>query len=189
MNTQTTTQTKNERLINFLNTLNLDIDFDYHVKGEDPTSADEIEDILNDASAFDVEIIYYSRAMEYLSENDNSLKESLNLAAELCYEPQNINSELLASLLASHNLRNDFFNAKSDIDNFFEELTEEIETEAQNILDDFNSEFNTEIEDFSTLEAFLNDEASENITQEERAQFVEKWKSEIELTETGEYFI
>ena len=45
------------------------------------------------------EIIYYSNAMKYLSENDNSLRESMEIADELGYKPKNINSELLATLL------------------------------------------------------------------------------------------
>lgn len=71
-------------------------------------TADEIEEELQEYGFFDVEIIYYSKAMHYLMEHDNSLKESLNIAAELCYETQNLNSELLASLLASRNKKEDF---------------------------------------------------------------------------------
>jgi hypothetical protein len=186
--TNTTTQTKNDRLISFLNTLGLDIDFNYHLKGEDPTNADELEDILNDASAFDVDVTYHSNAIEYLREHDPSLLYSLELAHGLGYTTDNINSEILASLLATDNLRDDFTKLKGDIDNFFDELTEEIETEAQNILDAFNSEFNTEIEDFETLQAFLDDEASEYITEEERQKFINVWTSEIDFTETRSFF-
>ena len=39
--------------------------------------------------------------MEYLKENDPSLSESLEIAAELGYDFKNLNSEILASLLAS----------------------------------------------------------------------------------------
>lgn len=57
---------------------------------------------------FNIEIIYYSNAMKYLSENDASLHESMLLASELGYEAKNITSELLVSLLASENSRDEF---------------------------------------------------------------------------------
>ena len=44
------------------------------------------------------DIIYYSRAMEYLSENDNRLTESFQLAHDLGYSLENLNSETLATI-------------------------------------------------------------------------------------------
>tara|TARA_R100001015_G_C4606464_1_gene161543 strand:- start:763 stop:1170 length:408 start_codon:yes stop_codon:yes gene_type:complete len=69
----------------------------------------EIYEELRDQNYFDVEIIYYSKAMEYLKENDFSLSESLEIAAEFGYNTENLNSELLASLHASRKKENDFF--------------------------------------------------------------------------------
>ncbi len=46
------------------------------------------------------EVIYNGEAMELLSECDSSLMESCALADELGYGLQDINSELLATLLA-----------------------------------------------------------------------------------------
>ena len=63
---------------------------------------------LDRQSYFNVEIIYYSVAMEYLKENDPSLSESLEIAAEYGHKIENINSELLASLHASKKKQNDF---------------------------------------------------------------------------------
>ena len=83
---------------------------------------DSIYGQIDDAGGFSVEIIYYSHAIEYLKEHDNSLNESLNLAAELCYEVQNLNSEVLASLLASQNARNDFYEKEKEITIFFNSL-------------------------------------------------------------------
>ena len=71
-------------------------------------TADEILEELQDNGFFTEDIIYYSRAIEYLKENDPSLCESLELAAELCYQTENINSELLASLHASRKKEDDF---------------------------------------------------------------------------------
>jgi len=71
---------------------------------------DEIQEELQDNGFFTEDIIYYSRAIEYLKENDPSLSESLELAAECGFETQNLNSELLASLHASRKKEDDFYN-------------------------------------------------------------------------------
>lgn len=63
------------------------------------------------------EIIYYSKAMTYLSENDASLSESLEIAHEYGYTTENLNSELLATLLYQHNLSTEWY-----------EISEQIET-------------------------------------------------------------
>ena len=44
------------------------------------------------------EIIYYSRAIEYLSDNDPSLRESMELAQDMCCELSSLTSETLATL-------------------------------------------------------------------------------------------
>ena len=67
----------------------------------------EIEDLheyLEDKGFFDIDIIYYSLAIRFLLDHDNSLTESINLALGLGYEAQNLNSEILASLLATQML-------------------------------------------------------------------------------------
>lgn len=80
---------------------------------------DGIYDILDDNNAFDIEIIYYSNAMEYLTEQDTSLTESIELVVEYGIELENINSELLASLLASKITREAFWGYRDEIENFF----------------------------------------------------------------------
>ena len=44
------------------------------------------------------EIIGYSRAIEYLSNNDPSLRESMELAQDMGFDMQNLSSETLANL-------------------------------------------------------------------------------------------
>jgi predicted nucleic acid-binding Zn-ribbon protein len=123
---ETTLKNKIEEFLKSLNIDNLEItDF---IDIEEIDLNNPIESIYNqidDNGGFNIDIIYYSNAIQYLKENDPSLNESLNLAAELCYEVKNLNSEILASLLASQNVRNDFYDAESKISNFFEELREE----------------------------------------------------------------
>ena len=128
-------ETRNEKISDFLETLisenKIDIDINYFTNYNDFNSFDEISEHLDDQGAFNIDIIYHSVAIEYLSENDPSLQESLSLASELGYETENLNSELLASLLASQEVRNDFYNLESEITTFFEELEEELEEEEE----------------------------------------------------------
>ena len=79
------------------------------------TIRSEVEDNLN------VEIIYYSVAIEYLKENDPSLNESLRIASELGYTPDNLNSEVLASLLASENEREIWYEFENELEDFINE--------------------------------------------------------------------
>jgi hypothetical protein len=88
----------------------------------DINSYDELYNAVDDAGFFNVEVIYYSNAMEYLIEEDTSLSESMGLAADMGYQPENINSELLASLLKSQKLRESLDERQPQIDDFFDEL-------------------------------------------------------------------
>jgi hypothetical protein len=67
---------------------------------------DSFFEYLVDNNYTTVDIIYYSHAIDYLVKNDNSLKESINIALEYGLSLENINSELLASLLATRKLEN-----------------------------------------------------------------------------------
>jgi hypothetical protein len=120
---ETTLKNKIETFLKSLNIDNLEI-MDYvDIEEIDLSNAfDSIYGQIDDAGGFNVEIIYYSNAIEYLKEHDNSLNESLNLAAQLCFEVQNLNSEVLASLLASQNARTDFYDKEEEITNFFNSL-------------------------------------------------------------------
>jgi predicted nucleic acid-binding Zn-ribbon protein len=125
---ETTLKNKIEEFLKSLNIDNLEITDFIDIENIDLNNPIEsIYDQIDDNGGFNIEIIYYSNAIQYLQKNDPSLNESLNLAAELCYEVKNLNSEILASLLASQNVRNDFYDAESKISNFFEELREKEE--------------------------------------------------------------
>ena len=120
------------KIENFLKELDTEIDLLYMVDIDNidfNNAFDSIYEMIEDKNGFDIEIIYYSRAMEYLIRNDPSLTESLEIAHDMGYTADNLNSEILASLLASKNSRNDFHDLKDDINNFFEELEEEEEEE------------------------------------------------------------
>tara|TARA_R110000823_G_scaffold221466_2_gene349957 strand:+ start:509 stop:868 length:360 start_codon:yes stop_codon:yes gene_type:complete len=86
---------------------------------EEINEFEELAEKLQDESAFQIEIIYYSTAMEYLTRNDTSLTESLQLASDFGYEAKNLNSEILASILASENAMEEFYDKKNEIEEFF----------------------------------------------------------------------
>ena len=69
----------------------------------------QIWEELNDNGYFHEEIIYYSKAMDYLIEHDTSLSESIEIAAEMGFSLENLNSERLASLHASRKKEEDFY--------------------------------------------------------------------------------
>lgn len=69
----------------------------------------------------DSEVIYYYDAMQYLSKNDQSLNESIDLAIDIGYELKNINSCVLASLLQSQENEEDY---QTFINEVIEEITE-----------------------------------------------------------------
>ena len=71
------------------------------------------------------EIIYYSKAIDYLQRNDPSLNEAVSIASEMGYKTESLNSELLATLLHQQNLQVEW----TDICNEVEEIIEEAELE------------------------------------------------------------
>ncbi len=85
---------------------------------EDFDTAEELIDAMREEISQD-EVIYYSNAMKYLSENDASLTESLSLAHELGYTADNINSELLATLLQQQNLNEELSELTSEIESIY----------------------------------------------------------------------
>ena len=70
---------------------------------------------------YEQEIIYYNKAIEYLSINDSSLKESLNIASELGYTLENLSSELMATLLHQRNLFDELNDISSELEQLFNE--------------------------------------------------------------------
>ena len=75
------------------------------------------------------EVIYYSTAMNYLMENDCSLNESMALAHDMGYTCDNINSELLATLLQQGNLMTELSELSNDLEECFDVEEDEDEDE------------------------------------------------------------
>jgi hypothetical protein len=118
MNTKNTHKT----IENFLSNLQTEVDILGYINIEDIDHSEpynSIYEMIQDNGGFNIDIIYFSDAINYLKEHDQSLSDSLEIAIEYGYTIENINSELLASLLASRNAEQDFYDLKSEIEDFF----------------------------------------------------------------------
>lgn len=125
------TSQKIEKIQNFFNEISLNhLDINDFVNVDDlenldiDNAFDEIYQILEDSNAFDIEIIYYKTAIDYLSFHDPSLTDSIQLANDLGYSLEKINSELLASLLASQITREAFSFYEDEINEFFQNIND-----------------------------------------------------------------
>ena len=118
-------------LVEFIDTLSVDgVDLPYHIDWDNTDTVEDFDDLtemLVDSGAFNIEVIYYGSAMEYLTKNDTSLTRSLGLAHEFCYTPDNINSELLASLIKSEDAREEWDEYESQADEFFGMLEDKLD--------------------------------------------------------------
>ncbi|MCQ2075969.1 MAG: hypothetical protein MJZ20_02900 [Bacteroidaceae bacterium] len=83
---------------------------------------DFIEEIRD--RIYEQEIIYHSRAMNYLMDNDASLQDSLALAHEYGYTCDKLNSETLATLLYQDNLQRNLSNLEKEITDAIDEYIE-----------------------------------------------------------------
>lgn len=115
-------KTRDERLKELFKDTALE---DYSFEGFD-TAEELIENLETQIS--EDEVIYYSNAMEYLSQNDASLRESMEIADGMGYSTKDLNSELLATLLQQRNNQEELSKLKDDIETIYEE-TEETEAE------------------------------------------------------------
>mgnify|MGYP003646694441 FL=1 len=104
---------KLERLKELVRNNNLDIDIDY-IYDENKDFDQLNEDVIQ--YIHESEIIYYSKAMAYLSENDNSLYESIKESIRAGYTIEKLNSELLATLLYQQNLTNEWYEISEQVE-------------------------------------------------------------------------
>ena len=109
-----------QELIEYFDRISADLEFDImdHLTEDDldeMETFDELMDLLRDDGAFHIEIIYYNKAIKYLQEYDPSLTESLNIANDCGYKTCDLNSEMLASLLASQKAEEEFYDYEAQI--------------------------------------------------------------------------
>jgi hypothetical protein len=97
-----------------------DIDIDKiieEIEGVDSIyELDDLNELIWDTTILQEEFIYYYDAMKYLTENDPSLTESFEIASEYSFDPKNLNSCILAGLLASRQNEDDWHNLARELD-------------------------------------------------------------------------
>ena len=66
---------REEKIQDFINQLDtkIDIDIKYFCSTMDIDNSEDIYEAIENNGGFDIEIIYYSNAIEYLRQNDSSL--------------------------------------------------------------------------------------------------------------------
>ena len=109
-----------QEIIEYFDRISADLEFNImdHLTEDDLDDMedfDDLVDILRNERAFNIEIIYYHKAMQYLMDNDTSLCDSLNIANDMGYKTCDLNSEMLASLLASQNAEEEFYEYEDKI--------------------------------------------------------------------------
>ena len=112
-----------EKTIQFLSKFNTELElveiFEYFNKENETFLFDDFREYIVD-SILNFEVIYYSKAIEYLKENDNSLTRSLEIADEQGFEVSKLNSEILATLLYQDKLYNELWDIEEEIMEYFE---------------------------------------------------------------------
>jgi len=107
----------------YLSELITDLDLEYNY--EEGMTYNEYQERMYDYIG-EQDIIYYYKAMKYLSDNDSSLYESLSIASGLGYETESLDSELLATLLYQKELEEEFNELSYEIEEYFNEYEEYI---------------------------------------------------------------
>ena len=79
---------------------------------------DEFNDKVYEAISYE-DVIYYSEAIKYLSREDASLSNSLDIASEYGYEVKDLNSELLATLLYQQKLTEQWYGIEEQVKELF----------------------------------------------------------------------
>lgn len=96
------------------------------IDGED-INCELILDELDKIGELTIEVIYYWKAMEYLVQHDNSLRESLEIAKEHGFKIEQLSSEILAGLHKSQYYIDHFrLEFEEQINDFFNEISIEI---------------------------------------------------------------
>jgi len=116
----------------FLGGINIDVDILYYfdwdsIDWED--AGNKLYNVIDTDSGFEFEFSHYGTAMEYLSKNDYSLTNSLQIASDLGYEVDNLNSVILASIMVSQEMKEEFLKVEYKITDFFTDLLIELENE------------------------------------------------------------
>jgi len=105
-----------------------DINIDYE-DVFDTKNMELIRDKITNRIFENEHFIYYKDAIEYLSEEDCTLQDSLHLASEIGFDTKNLNSCVLANLLYNNNLSERYYEEEDTIRElleFKEELVDKV---------------------------------------------------------------
>lgn len=86
----------------------------------DCENTEDLREALEENEYFDVRIIYYENAINYLRDNDPSFKRAFELAQEYGYKVWDLNSEVLASLVATDDLYEQWNKKEQEIQDFID---------------------------------------------------------------------
>lgn len=91
------------------------LDIDYILNSD----IEDIEDLNEKFTEYiqEHELLYCSDCIDFLKENDTSLRESLEIAEEYGYTPKNLSSEILATLLIQKYMFDELHELIQDIEN------------------------------------------------------------------------
>lgn len=95
-----------------------------NLHADDFSDFNELSELIGDNGGFEIDVVYHTIAIDYLAKNDPSLQTSLQIAHDLGYTVDSLNSELLASLLASENARTEFYDCEREVNNMINEFIE-----------------------------------------------------------------
>jgi hypothetical protein len=112
-------ETRNERLIEAFenyDSLKHYVDFNSQTLKDNMFETSEYLREYLEERIRETEIVYYTTAMDYLKDNDNSLRTSLEIASNYGYELKNLSSEILASLLLQEDLMEELINFINEVE-------------------------------------------------------------------------
>jgi DNA helicase TIP49 (TBP-interacting protein) len=84
------------------------IDVDYCIERRSYNNEDKLKEYIQER-IHEQEIVYYHKAIDFLKENDPSLRDSVELAHDIGYEINALNSELLATILLQDMLSQELY--------------------------------------------------------------------------------
>ena len=117
----------------------------------DPEDVEGITDIDDFERSVDVEraineqseIVFYDRAMKYLSAEDPSLQEALELADEYGYRPKDLSSEILATILNEQKTREIYYDLRDEIEDILQEEDDDEEVDGVGLVSDLSARYDS----------------------------------------------
>ena len=94
------------------------VELAYIIENDNPADIDELIEAC-ETLIYQHEVIGYYNAMQFLSENDMSLTDSIELAIEYGTPIESLNSELLATLLQQRDMLDTLYGYREELEETF----------------------------------------------------------------------